>query len=120
MFVLCLSTMLWPWFGDARGVQEIYGTIMLDNPIALTCIILVFMGIWIENDYSQVFGNIGLIGIIAMQIYEFMTWHIYTISGHFDLGLSFSLCYPEFYYALLSMVMVYIIYKLSYKSGETA
>lgn len=118
MYILCLSTMLWPWFKDMQGVQAVYGTIMLDNPIALTCMIFVFVGIWIENDYGRIFGNIGLVGIIAMQIYEFMTWHILTISGHFDLRLSFHLSYPEFYYAVLSTVIIYIIYKLSYKANQ--
>lgn len=116
ILALSLLTMIWPWFGGAIGVQEVYGLIMLDNPIALTCMILSFVGIWTNfGRNSEIIGSIGMLGIIAMEIYEFMTWHILTISGRFDLGLSIDLSYPEFYYALFSIIITYIIYKIMNK-----
>lgn len=117
LLVLSLSTMLWPWFGNRKGLY-IYGSVLLENPISLTCIILSFIGIWIDNDYSEMFEKIGLLGIIAMQIYEFMTWHILTISGRFDLILSFDLCYPEFYYAVFSVIITYILFKRIHQKVE--
>jgi len=107
-----LLTMFWPWFGGTRGVQTISGLILLENPIALTCMILAYIGIW--SDYgknSEILGMIGLLGIAVMEIYEFFTWHIITITGHFDLRLSIEWCYPEFYIALFSMIMTLLIYK---------
>ena len=113
---LSLLTMLLPWFGGMKGVEEVYGVILLDNPVALTCILLAFVGIWTNFGYnSEIIGSIGMIGIIVMEIYEFMTWHILTISGQFDLNLSIALCYPEFYLALVCIVVTYIIYKYTNK-----
>lgn len=114
--IICLFTFTWSWFGNARGVQEIQGTIMLHNPIAITCIILVFVGIWTDfGDNSEILGMIGLLGIIAMAIYEFMTWHIITITGQFDINYSIQMCYPEFYYALLCFVFTSFLYRYTYK-----
>lgn len=113
---LSLLTMLFPWFKGIQGVEEVYGVIMLENPVALTCIILSFIGIWTNfGRNSDIIASIGMIGIIVMEIYEFLTWHILTITGHFDLSLSIALCYPEFYYALLCIVMTYIVFQLTNK-----
>ena len=115
LFVLSLYTISLPWFGG-KNIETVYGWILLDNPIALTCILLVFFGIWSNyGKNSEIIGKIGMMGIIAMQIYEFLTWHIIGISGHFDLGLSIDLCYPEFYFSLCCILFTYIAYQYIYK-----
>lgn len=121
IFIMSLSTMAMTWFGGQRGVQEISGFIMMNNPIAVTCIILTFIGIWAEWGYtSYMLSWIGLTGLIAMEIYEFLTWHILTISGTFNLSISFDLCYPEFFIALMSTFITFLIYKhYFYKSDLT-
>ncbi len=116
IFILCLSTMLFPWFGKMQGMDDISGLILLKNPVAVTCIILTFIGIWTDfGKNSEIIGAIGLIGIIIMEIYEFLTWHILTITGHFDLNLSIHSSYPEFYLAILCTFITYIIYKHFYQ-----
>ncbi len=111
IFALSLSTMLLPWFEGAKGIQEIYGTILLENPIAFTCIILVFVGIWEGSRTGEIIGTIGMLGIIVMEVYEFFTWHILTITGKFSLSLSLDMCYPEFYFAVFSMFITFMLYR---------
>lgn len=114
---LSLLTMLFPWFRGLQGIEEVYGVIMLENPIALTCIILAFVGIWTNfGRNSDIIASIGMLGMIVMEIYEFLTWHILPMTGHFDLSLSIDLCYPEFYYALLCIVITYIVFQLTNKN----
>lgn len=110
--VISLLTMLLPWFGGAKGVQEVYGILLLENPIAFACIILAFVGIWTNyGRNSEIIGSIGLMGILAMEIYEFLTWHILTITGEFSIHLSLDLCYPEFWIAVLCIIATLVLYK---------
>ena len=116
VLTISLLTMLLPWFGGYRGVSEVSGFILLDNPIVFACIILAYVGIWTNlGRNSEILGSIGIIGIMVMEIYEFLTWHILTITGRFDLRVSFDWCYPEFYMALLCIVLTFVIYKRMYK-----
>ena len=118
--LISLSMMAFPWFGGQKGIETIYGITLLNNPIALTCIILAFVGIWTNfGKNSEIIVTIGLLGIMTMEIYEFFTWHILTITGHFDFNFSVQLCYPEFYYALFCMIGTYLIYKHFYKSIDS-
>lgn len=110
---LSLLTMLLPWFGGVKGVQEVYGILLLENPIAFACMILAFAGIWTNyGRNSEIIGSIGLLGILVMEIYEFLTWHILTITGEFSLSLSLDLCYPEFWIAVLCSIATLSLYKL--------
>lgn len=111
IFILSLLTMMLPWFGGAKGVQEVYGVILLNNPIAFTCMILVFVGIWNSTRTGEVLGTIGMIGIIVMEVYEFLTWHILTITGRFSLSVSLNMCYPEFYFAVICMMVTFVLYR---------
>lgn len=112
IFIISLSTMFMSWFGGQKGIQDISGFILMDNPIAVTCIILTLVRIWTHFGHtSYMLSCIGLIGLLAMEIYEFFTWHILTISGAFNFSLSLELCYPEFYIALMSTIVTFLIYK---------
>ncbi len=104
--------MWFPWFKTIDGNKNIYGFIMLENPIALTCLILCFIGIWIKHQYSQIFEMIGWIGMIMMQIYEFLTWHIRISGGSIDVHLSCQLAYSYFYLAVFISMISCVIYKL--------
>lgn len=71
--LISLSMMAFPWFGGQKGIETIYGVTLLNNPIALTCIILAFVGIWTNfGKNSEIIGTIGLLGIMTMEIYEFL------------------------------------------------
>lgn len=103
---------VFPWFGGAEGIQEVYGLVLLKNPVSLTCILLIYIGIWTDcGKNSEVIGVIGFCGVLVMQIYEFLTWHILTITGHFDLELSMRLSHKEFYIALACIVICLAIYR---------
>ena len=112
IFIMSLSTMFMTWFGGYKGVQEVSGFILMNNPIAVTCMMITIFSIWMHWGYtSYILCCIGLIGIIAMEIYEFLTWHIFPLSGVFSLRLSLELCYPQFYIALMSTIATFFIYK---------
>ena len=111
--------MLMDWFGGQRGVQDISGLILLNNPIAVACMILTLIGIWThygETSYMLIY--VGLTGIMMMEIYEFLTWHILTISGSFNLVLSFDWCNPEFYIAVMSMIATLLIYRYYFQKMD--
>ena len=64
---------------------------------------------------------IGCIGIVAAEIYGFLTWHIMTISGHFSIGMSFRFAYPEFYIGLFISILMtglYIYLMFLKKTGD--
>ena len=119
IFIMSLSTMFMTWFGGYKGVQEISGFILMNNPIAVTCMMITIFSIWMHWGYtSYILCCIGLIGIIAMEIYEFLTWHILTISGSFNLALSFDWCNPEFYIAVMSMIATLLIYRYYFQKMD--
>ncbi|MCD7949097.1 MAG: hypothetical protein LUG12_02380 [Erysipelotrichaceae bacterium] len=107
--ILCLMMMLFPWF-HYNGIN-VTGLIMFQDPIALTCIILSFIGIWGHFGMnSPILGHIGLIGLFVMEIYEFMSWHVLTVTGHYSLFWSINASYPTFYMALFITFITNIIY----------
>lgn len=114
-FMFCINclVMLFPWFKGTDGNQIIYGTVMLENPIALTCLLFCIIGIWIDSHYGQVIETIGWIGFISMEIYEFLTWHIRIMGGNINLQLSVNLTYSHFYFAVTCAIISFIIYKIS-------
>lgn len=119
LLFISLSTMCFQWFGGKSGVQDISGLILLHNPIAVTCIVLSFIGIWeCFKENSYILTCIGLLGIALMEIYEFLTWHILTITGHFDLQVSFHQCYPYFFIALLCTLATFFIYQSYFQKSD--
>ena len=109
-FVASLIPMLFSQYGGHRGVQEISGLVNLTNPIGISSFFAFLLGVWLplgNRKINWILGGAGAIGMVAAEIYEFLTWHIQTITGHLDLALSFRWAYPMFYVGLaLSLLMV--------------
>ena len=99
--------MLLPQYGGCRGVQEISGLTNLLNPIGILSVILFCSGILFKKN---ILGLIGCIGIVIAEIYKFLTWHIMTINGKFNLDMSFRFAYPEFYIGLVISVLMIALY----------
>lgn len=55
---------------------------------------------------------LGLVGMIVSEIYEFLTWHIETITGEFSIQTSFNWAFPEFYLGLLVSIGMLVCYLL--------
>lgn len=88
-FVISLLPMLLNQYGGMKGVQEISGLGNLFNPIGLVAVLLF------------------IIGIVISEIYQFLTWHILTITGEMSLQNSINFAFPEFYIGLaISLIMV--------------
>ena len=124
-FLLSLLPMLLNQYGGRRGVQEITGLINLLNPIGAIAVILFFIGVWApfkEEIISQALGALGVIGIVAAEIYKFFTWHTLTVTGEVSLRHSIRMAFPDFYLGLavsLAMVVVYFsIIKIPLSSPE--
>ena len=113
-FVLSLSPMLLNQYGGLKGVQEITGLINLLNPIGIISVVLFFTGVWVtfnNHAYNKLLCTLGTIGIVASEIYKFMTWHVMTITGEINLYQSIRLAFPEFYFGLfISLVMIIVYY----------
>ena len=88
-FLISLLPMLLNQYGGMKGVQEISGLGNLFNPIGLVAVLLF------------------IIGIVISEIYQFLTWHILTITGEMSLQNSINFAFPEFYIGLaISLIMV--------------
>ena len=83
------------------------------NPIGIVSIIAFFTGVWVQfenNKINKILGAVGVIGIVISEIFEFLTWHIQTITGEMSLQNSFRLAYPEFYAGLVISIFMIVLY----------
>ena len=114
-FVVSLLPMLMNQYGGKKGVQEITGLVNLLNPIGIIAVALFVIGVWVpfqKEIIGKVLGVLGVIGIVASEVYKFFTWHVLTITGELSFQHSIRLAFPEFYIGLvvsLAMVITYFI-----------
>lgn len=98
--------MFFPWFGGAKGIQEIRGTLVLFHPVTILFILLVLAGIWLKQ--TEKWRNpmilTGTVGILGVEIYRFLTWHTETISPGVDLLRCFRMTYPVCYVGMMLTV----------------
>lgn len=112
-FMLSLLPMFLNQYGGSRSVQEITGLINLLNPIGIVSIIAFFTGVWVHfenNKINKILGAVGVIGIVISEIFDFLAWHIQTITGEMSLQNSFRLAYPEFYIGLVISLLMIVLY----------
>ena len=109
-FLISLSPMLLNQYGGAKGVQEISGFINLMTPIGIISVMLFAVGVWEPFEKPRVgyiLGAAGCIGIVLSEVWQFLTWHIPTVTGEFGLAHSVQLAFSEFYIGLaVSLAMV--------------
>lgn len=121
-FIISLIPMLFNQYGGMKGVQEITGLINVLNPIGILSVILFVIGIWVSFKnklINTILGFLGVIGIVVSEIYQFLTWHIMTITGEMSLRTSFEFAFPEFYVGLVvSLAMVVYYYIIEKKMNE--
>ena len=113
-FIFSILPMLLNQYGGAKGVQEISGLGNLFNPIGFISVLLFIIGVWVSFKkpiINKVLSIIGLSGIVASEIYQFLTWHILTITGEMSIQNSANLAFPEFYIGLvISLIMVAVYF----------
>ena len=109
-FVISLLPMLLNQYGGMKGVQEISGLCNLFNPIGLAAVLLFIIGVWVsfkDVKINKILSILGVVGIVISEIYQFLTWHILTITGEMSLQNSINFAFPEFYIGLaISLIMV--------------
>ena len=115
-FVVSLLPMLMNQYGGKKGVQEITGLVNLLNPIGIIAVVLFVIGVWVpfkKEILGKVLGALGVIGIVAAEVYKFFTWHVLTITGELSFRHSIRFAFPEFYIGLaVSMAMVITYFSL--------
>lgn len=112
-FLVSLIPMLTSQYGGIRGVREISGLNNLWNPIGILAVILFIVGLWapFKNAITgKVLAIIGLVGILASEIYIFLTWPIPTYQDAINLSYSFENAFPEFYIGLATSALMLITY----------
>ena len=115
LFTVSLLPMLLNQYGGRRGVQEITGLVNLLNPIGIIAVALFVIGVWVpfkKEIVGKVLGALGVIGIVASEVYKFFTWHVLTITGELSFQHSIIFAFPEFYIGLavsMAMVITYFI-----------
>ena len=109
-FVISLLPVLLNQYGGMKGVQEISGLGNLFNPIGLVAVLLFIIGVWVsfkDVKINKILSILGVVGIVISEIYQFLTWHILTITGEMSLQNSINFAFPEFYIGLaISLIMV--------------
>lgn len=109
LLLLTLSSMLFSWFGGARGVQEIRGTVVLLHPATLVCAAVLLLEIWRPLPATKgIPGILAALGIMGTELYFFLFWHYETISGRLSLSYSFRTGYPAFYlgFGLTALLLI--------------
>ena len=112
-FVLSLLPMLLNQYGGARGVQEISGLGNLFNPIGLVSVLLFIIGVWVSFKnvkVNKILSILGVVGIVISEIYQFLTWHILTITGEMSIQNSINFAFPEFYIGLAISLIMIVLY----------
>lgn len=112
-FIISLIPMIASQYGGVRGVREISGLTNLWNPIGIIAVILFLIGLWFpfkKVKVGQTLAIIGLIGIIAAEIFTFLTWPIPNYQDHINLSYSFENAFPEFYLGLTTSALMLITY----------
>ena len=113
LFTVSLLPMLLNQYGGRRGVQEITGLVNLLNPIGIIAVALFVMGVWVpfkKEIVRKVLGALGVIGIVASEVYKFFTWHVLTITGELSFQHSIRFAFPEFYIGLAVSMAIVITY----------
>lgn len=112
-FVISLIPMIANQYGGIRGVREISGLNNLCNPIGIIAVILFLIGLWApfkNATINKVLGIIGLVGVIAAEIFVFLTWPIPNYQDTVNLKYSFENAFPEFYLGLTTSALMLITY----------
>ena len=113
LFTVSLLPMLLNQYGGRRGVQEITGLVNLLNPIGIIAVALFVIGVWVpfkKEIVGKVLGALGVIGIVASEVYKFFTWHVLTITGELSFQHSIRFAFPEFYIGLAVSMAIVITY----------
>ncbi len=108
ILIINMLVMLLNWFGKKGGI-EISGTIILFNPITVLFILMILWGTWYDFkiNINRLLMFVGMLGLIAMEIYYFLTWHLLGYFKYFSIDASVDLAFPEFYLGIgISIVLL--------------
>ncbi|MFI3326315.1 MAG: zf-HC2 domain-containing protein [Clostridia bacterium] len=109
LFVILISTSL-SWFGVSRGIQEIKGSIIFYNPTTILFLLILAVSFILKRKIVyDIMSGVGFLGILAIELWCFLTWYILTITGEFNLYYSFEWAYPEFYVVFVITFIACII-----------
>ncbi len=113
-FLISLIPMIASQYGGVRGVREISGLTNLCNPIGIIAVLFFLIGLWFpfksQSKLGPILAIIGLIGIIAAEIFTFLTWPIPEYQDSINLAYSFENAFPEFYLSLTTSALMLITY----------
>lgn len=112
-FIISLLPMLLNQYGGMKGVQEISGLGNLFNPIGIVSVLFFIIGVWVtfkNIKVNKILSILGVVGIVISEIYQFLTWHILTITGEMSIQNSVEFAFPEFYIGFAISVVMVIFY----------
>lgn len=129
-----LFTMLFSWFGY-RGITDIKGTTVLENPLALAGVVLFLFAVWYDFRSSRARRICGFTGLglwLFFELYYFLTIPMGYIAGidwgpinidipcfeRFSIVDSLQNTLPEFYVGVAATIAVGIVFFLFIKKTE--
>lgn len=111
--VLLLLTFYVPWFGDRSMIELRVVDLFTVSGWFFVMFIITLLGIFAESENVKKFSILGIIGILALAIYEFFMWYNLTITGYVSLTFSLDMTLPEFYISIIIFI-VNIVLRISY------
>ncbi len=109
ILIINLGMMLFNWFGGIGDIN-VSGTIILYNPITVIFILMILWGTWhtFKININRKLVIIGILGILFMEIYTFLTWHLLGELNYFSIVASVDLAYINFYIGVLTTIILLI------------
>ncbi|MEG2645952.1 MAG: hypothetical protein RSA08_02855 [Clostridia bacterium] len=123
-FIISLLPVFLNQFGSCRGVQEVMAIGVVLSPIGIFSITMYLIGLYYgfkSQKTSFIFSIIGLVGIVISEIYQLLTWNYPNTSYIDNFRNCFTMVYPEFYFGVISsiiMIIVYLILNKKFSNNE--
>lgn len=95
-----------PWFYFEKSVDYRTGVYWIKDPNLILGYLGAIISCFLEK--SKI-SFIIIICIVIYLIYIFLTWHILTITGEFDINTSITTAHYGFYLSLVSMIIASIL-----------
>ncbi len=99
LVLLNIVSMFLDWFGKDKDMFSLSGFIVLSNPFTVLFFLMILWGIWFE--FKIKINNkliyLGILGILFMEFWYFLTWYVFGHYEFIDLFASFDLVFLEFY-----------------------
>ncbi len=115
LVILNIASMFLDWFGKDKEMFSMSGFMVLSNPLTILFFLMILWGTWYEfkNKINNKLIYLGILGILFMEFWYFLTWYVFGHYEYIDFFASFDLVFLEYYVGVgitLIMLIMSIIF----------